>query len=299
MQPGGEITALCVGQVTHDRYGGRIVPGGCAFYAARTFAALGARTGLATGVGEDFTCDEGLAELDVMRTVGGRSTVFLNTYPADGPRVQWIDEVAPAVGPGVLAPRWAEADAVFLGPVFGELVLGDWRTAVTGRLVGLGLQGLLKQAGAPHPEIAGRRAVVARPFAVDERTMAGIDAVFLSEEDIEVFGTETLLGDLRRAVRLVSVTRGERGATVYRGDEILEVGVAPCEVVDPTGAGDTYAAAFLFALARGDSLADAARLATAAASIVVEAEGGDSLHRVGEAFDRAAGVPVEERRSAR
>jgi len=299
MQPGGEITALCVGQVTHDRYGDRIVPGGCAFYAARTFAALGARTALATGVGEDFACDDGLAGLDVMRAAGGRSTVFLNTYPVGGPRVQWIDEVAPAVGPDVLAPRWVVADAVFFGPVFGELVLADWTAAVAGRLVGLGLQGLLKQAGEPHPEIAGRRAVVARPFAVDEQALAGIDAVFLSEEDIEVFGTATLLGDLRRAVRLVSVTRGERGAVVYRGDEVLEVGVAPCRVVDPTGAGDTYAAAFLFALARGDSLADAARLATAAASIVVEAEGGDSLHRVGEAFDRAADVPVAARRSSR
>jgi len=297
MQPGGEIAALAVGQVTHDRYGDRIVPGGCAFYAARTFAALGARTGLATGVGRDFTCDDGLAGLEVMRAVGGRSTVFLNTYPKGGPRIQWIDEVAPDVSPSVLESQWSRADAVFLGPVFGELSLAEWSGAVAGRVVGLGLQGLLKQAGRPHPEIAGRRAVVARSFEVDESTLAGIDAVFLSEEDIEVFGSETLLDDLRRAVHIVSVTRGDRGAVVYLRHGTIEVGVAPCEVVDPTGAGDSYAAAFLFALARGDAVPDAARLATAAASIVCEAQGGDSLHRVGEAFDRARSVQLADRRT--
>jgi hypothetical protein len=287
-----EPSALAVGQVTHDRYGERIVPGGCAFYAARTFAALGATTGLATGVGEDFDCDDGLAGLDVMRAVGGRSTVFLNTYPDDGPRIQWIDAVAPQVGIEVLEPRWPRADAVFLAPVFGELDLGEWTGAVAGRVVGLGLQGFLKQPGDPHPEIEGRRRVVARPFDVDPQLLAKIDAVFLSEEDIEVFGTERLLDDLRRAVGIVSVTRGERGAVVYRGDDAIEVGTAPCDVVDPTGAGDTYAAAFLFALACGDSLTHAARLATAAASIVVEAQGGASLHRVGEAGERAALVPI-------
>jgi hypothetical protein len=296
MLRGGEISALAVGQVTHDRYGDRIVPGGCAFYAARTFAALGAKTGLATGVGEGFACDDGLVGLDVMRAVGGRSTVFLNTYPDDGPRVQWIDQVAPPVGPGVLSERWARADAVFLGPVFGELELSEWTGAVSGRVVGLGLQGLLKQAGEPHPEIDGRRAVVAKPFEVDASSLAGIDAVFLSEEDIEVFGSATLLDDLRRAVRIVSVTRGKHGAVVYLRHGTIDVGVFSCDVVDPTGAGDTYAAAFLFALARGDALPGAARLATAAASIVCEAQGGSSLHRVGEAFDRAGSVRLTERR---
>jgi sugar/nucleoside kinase (ribokinase family) len=291
MHPAAEITALAVGQVTHDRYGGDIVPGGCAFYAARTFAALGARTGLATGVGEDFVCDDGLAGLEVMRAVSGKTTVFVNTYPDDGPRIQWNDASAPELAPAVLDPRWSRPDVAFLAPVFGEVDLAAWTGAIRGRVFGLGLQGFLKQAGNPHPEIADRRHVVARPFEIDAGLLEGVDAVFLSEEDIDVFGTETLLDDLRSAVPLVSLTRGERGSRVFLQGETIEVGVAPCEVVDPTGAGDTYAAAFLFALARGDSPTDAARLAAAAASIVVEGRGGATLHRVGEAFGRRALVP--------
>ena len=62
--------------------------------------------------------------------------------------------------------------------------------------------------------------------------------------------------------------------------------------MDPTGAGDVFAAAFLLALARGDDPVDAARLGAAAASIVVEGRGGDALPRLGETWARVAGVPI-------
>ena len=62
--------------------------------------------------------------------------------------------------------------------------------------------------------------------------------------------------------------------------------------MDPTGAGDVFAAAMLLALARGDDPVSAARLGAAAASIVVEGRGGETLARVGEAWERVARVPV-------
>ena len=36
-----DLTCLCVGHVTHDRYGDDILPGGCAFYGAKALSALG------------------------------------------------------------------------------------------------------------------------------------------------------------------------------------------------------------------------------------------------------------------
>jgi sugar/nucleoside kinase (ribokinase family) len=62
--------------------------------------------------------------------------------------------------------------------------------------------------------------------------------------------------------------------------------------VDPTGAGDVFAAGYLFAIAGGAEPVEAARLGAAAASIVVEGVGGERLDRVGEAFERARSVPV-------
>ena len=286
------LAALAVGQVTHDRYGDAIVPGGCAFYGARTFAALGARVGLVTSVGTDFACDDGLAGIEVLRQTVGETTIFLNTYPDDGPRIQWNERAAPPVTPTPLTAGWRRPDVLFLAPVFGEIDLAVWTAAVEPRVAGIGLQGFLKQPGAPHPEVSGRRAVVRRPFDLDAGLLARFDAVFLSAEDIEVFGDAELLPRLRAAVPLVSLTLGERGSVVYRGDQELRVGVVPTRVVDPTGAGDTYAAAFLFALARGADPVDAARLGAAAASVVVEGQGGATLARVAEARARIDRVPL-------
>jgi sugar/nucleoside kinase (ribokinase family) len=70
------------------------------------------------------------------------------------------------------------------------------------------------------------------------------------------------------------------------------MGVHPTVAVDPTGAGDTFAAAFLLSLARGDGIGHSARLASAAASIVIEGEGGTELRRLGESGRRADRVPL-------
>jgi len=69
------------------------------------------------------------------------------------------------------------------------------------------------------------------------------------------------------------------------------VGTYSTDEVDPTGAGDTFAAGFVYGLARGDDPLRAARLGSAAASIVVEAVGGLAIPRIAtEAEDRANSI---------
>jgi sugar/nucleoside kinase (ribokinase family) len=75
---------------------------------------------------------------------------------------------------------------------------------------------------------------------------------------------------LRDRVETFVVTRGEAGATLVRGAERREVPADAVErVVDTTGAGDQYAAGFLFGLARGLTLADCGRLGALAAAEVI------------------------------
>jgi sugar/nucleoside kinase (ribokinase family) len=63
---------------------------------------------------------------------------------------------------------------------------------------------------------------------------------------------------------------GAKGALVVTHDGVRRVAATPVEtVVDTTGAGDLFAAGFLFAHARGMPLADAARLGTVAAAEVI------------------------------
>jgi 2-dehydro-3-deoxygluconokinase len=72
----------------------------------------------------------------------------------------------------------------------------------------------------------------------------------------------------------VVVKQGEYGAWLFDGDEIFHAPAYPVEqVVDPTGAGDTFGGAFIARLVAGDSLPAAARYAAAAAALSTEGYG--------------------------
>lgn len=285
------VTALTVGHVTHDRYGESLLAGGCAFYGAQAMRALGARSRLVTAVGADFCCDDALEGLEVSRGRGPKTTTFENIYLDGRPRLQWLDALAPSVTPNHLPAEWRRPDVLFIAPVCGELTLRDWLDAIESPVVGLGLQGLLKQPTSTACA-DGRSAIVPRRFALDRKLMRRLDAVFLSDEDLEQFGAGDIFLALREVVPVLVLTSGHDGCRVYtRGGED-RVGIFPVHATDPTGAGDTFAGAFLFGLAQGASAVDAARLASAAASIVVEASAGTRLLRVRESYERADAVPV-------
>ena len=66
------------------------------------------------------------------------------------------------------------------------------------------------------------------------------------------------------------MTRGAAGSVIVVGDETIEVAARPVpHLVDTTGAGDLYAAGFLFGLTTGRTLADCGRLGSMAASAVI------------------------------
>jgi ribokinase len=75
-------------------------------------------------------------------------------------------------------------------------------------------------------------------------------------------------------VRTVLVTRGAQGVSIYRGHEVpLHIGGHRMQVEDTVGAGDTFNGALAAALARGEALEQAARIANAAAALSVRAAG--------------------------
>ena len=63
------------------------------------------------------------------------------------------------------------------------------------------------------------------------------------------------------SLRFVLLTKGARGSEVISPDEVIPQGVGKVDVVDTVGAGDAFTAAFTVAYLRGDSLADAQKLA--------------------------------------
>lgn len=90
-----------------------------------------------------------------------------------------------------------------------------------------------------------------------------------------------------KAGRIVVISEGERGCTVYSAAESGHVPGFAVEEVDPTGAGDCFDAGFLVRWLAGDSPLAAARYANACGALAVTARGpmaGAQRHEVVEAF---------------
>ena len=91
--------------------------------------------------------------------------------------------------------------------------------------------------------------------------------------------------EVARRVGAVVVTRGEKGSTLRRGADCVEIPPVPAErVVDPTGCGDAYRAAFLLGLRRGLPLETCARMGSLLGSLAVAEHGTQSLEITLDAF---------------
>ncbi len=274
--------ALVCGHVTLDRTPDGLLPGGSATYAGLAWHALGARVRVLTAAAPDFPSDA-LRALELRVQPSARTTTFENRLAADGARTQRVEAVASPLEPDLLPPSWREADVLHLAPVLDELDVPALRSAVRARVVGLGVQGLVRV-------VAADGAVTQPRLELDPAWLRGIDAAFLGDDDVR--GQGDLVARLAAAVPVVVFTHGQAGCEVIAGGRSRRVGIYPAREVDPTGAGDVFAAGFLLALARGGAPVEAARLGAAAASIAVEGRGIAALHRIGEAHARAALVPV-------
>lgn len=101
-----------------------------------------------------------------------------------------------------------------------------------------------------------------------------VDILFANESEVRALyqtaDFETAVRALQGDCRIAAVTMGAEGALIVTHDGITRVSATPVEtVVDTTGAGDLFAAGFLFGCARGMSLTDAARLGTLSAAEVI------------------------------
>ena len=102
-----------------------------------------------------------------------------------------------------------------------------------------------------------------------------VDIVFANESELKALyqtaSFETGLELLREDCKLAAVTRSEKGSVIVRGAEMVKVdAIAIRELVDTTGAGDLYAAGFLYGYTSGRDLATCGKLGSLAAGLVIQ-----------------------------
>jgi sugar/nucleoside kinase (ribokinase family) len=105
---------------------------------------------------------------------------------------------------------------------------------------------------------------------VDDR----VDLLFGNEDELlslyESDSFDDALEALRSECALAVITRGADGCVIVTADELITVPSVPVEkVVDTTGAGDLFAAGFMYGYTNGADLAECGRLGSVAAAEVI------------------------------
>jgi sugar/nucleoside kinase (ribokinase family) len=120
-----------------------------------------------------------------------------------------------------------------------------------------------------------------------------VDIVFANESELhslyETADFDTAVNALRNDVRLAVITRSEKGCLVVTREETDAVPASPIErLVDATGAGDLFAAGFLYGYTQGRTLEDCGKLGCLAAGIVIQQIGPRPMKSLSEAGKQAS-----------
>ncbi len=100
-----------------------------------------------------------------------------------------------------------------------------------------------------------------------------VDILFANEHEItslyEVSSFDDALHHVRGHCEIAALTRGALGSVIVAGDDVHVIDAHSTTVVDATGAGDLYAAGFLYGFTHGHDLQTCGRLASLAAAEVI------------------------------
>jgi sugar/nucleoside kinase (ribokinase family) len=136
---------------------------------------------------------------------------------------------------------------------------------------------LAKSAGLKTAiDLASFNVVEANLAFLKELVYNTVDIVFANEEESHAFtgkSPEKALNEIAGMCELAIVKLGRDGSVIKRGNEKVKTGVFKANAIDTTGAGDSYAAGFLYGLTSGFDLEKCGKIAALVSSKVVEIMG--------------------------
>jgi sugar/nucleoside kinase (ribokinase family) len=256
-----------IGNLSRDLVDGRPPRvGGAPFWAARALRVLGSPAVVAAkcAAADRRSLGSPLVALGVpvLWRAGESTAAFSFRYDGDQ-REMTVDALGdpwtPADVRGLRGVRWVHAGALaqsdFPAKTLAELARG--------RRVSLDGQGLVRPARTGPLELVDD---------YDPEVLRNVSVLKLAEDEARALVGEPEEDALRSlAVPEVLVTLGPRGSLVLAGGRLDRVRARPVAgAVDPTGAGDAFAAAYLVSRASGNAPGAAARRASAVVAGLLE-----------------------------
>ncbi len=260
---------VVIGHITKDNIPNGAILGGTPSYAGLTAYQLGRRAAIVTSYGPDAPSLAALNGVETKVVPGKQSTTFENIY-IEGVRFQkWLASAAPLTLAHV-PPAWRNAAIIHLSPMAQELSPGMC-SHFPNSLVCVTIQGWLRGQD-------NENNVIYRPHPDLDASLGCIDILVMSLADVK--GDRDAADHLLTSVKIGVETLGPQGCRVYHNGEVVHVPVEPEKEIDPTGAGDIFAAAFFIRYRDTGNVIRAAQFANACASISVRQMGIASVPRL-------------------
>lgn len=257
------INFVAVGHIVHDVAPGGYIIGGAASYSSITVRNLDLNARVVTAVGDDFRQDNPQLEgIDIAYKISASTTTFHNIYEA-GKRRQFLLRVADKITAADVPQGWRGAEIAYLCPVADEVDVSV-ADCFPNALIGATPQGWLRRWDESN-RVSPKR------WDTASEILPKVDVLILSEEDIAAFPEE--LDKYIELTKIVVVTKGRDGATLYQNGEVITSSAYVVDEVEPTGAGDVFAAAFLLKYQQTRDVIATLNFAHCVASFAVEVEG--------------------------
>ena len=243
--------------------------GGAAAYAALTAASMGLNAAVLTSASHSYPFAEIMPGVAVANVASPNTTTFQNLYQA-GKRKQLLAARAGDIANTDLPDYWNSPPIVVICPLARELPADaySWfRQSTT--TTGLVLQGYFRHWDG-YGVVNVQPELPPSPATVKSRGVEARAALAIASHDELSAQEARAWNDI---ADVVVRTRGPEGAELYIGRDMSEVAAPPADEIDPTGAGDVWAAAYLIRLRETGDIESAARFASAAASLSVTGTG--------------------------
>lgn len=260
-------SSLIIGHICHDKVPSGFVPGGAAAYAGLLSHRLGYDTAVLTAFGDDFQFASQFKGIDLHVVPSPETTVFENIYH-DGQRTQYLHSRATPLTPAELPAHLQHPKTVLLGPICDEVSFEFLDYFASQNTITCACpQGWMRQWD--------ERKLVSPKSIADWQVLAKADIISMSEADVA--GNWDLINHIAFFTNILLVTQGASGAVVFEKGERRHFPALPVQELDPTGAGDIFAAAFLLNYAEGRNIETAVQFAHLVAGLSIQGSGMGSV----------------------